>query len=108
MSESEALSAVQAVEKWKVYLWGRLFTLRTDHSALTTLLSPKFSDRAGARVARWQARLLPYAYHVAYTPAARSRLQTHSHVYLFPPQIQLMKLMVKKWLHSSQKTSIRC
>ena len=68
VSEREALSAVQAVERWKVYLWGRLFTLRTDHSALQTLLSPKFSGRAGARVARWQARLLPYAYHVVYTP----------------------------------------
>ena len=55
VSEREALSAVQSVERWKVYLWGRKFTLRTDHSALTTLLSPKFSGRAGARVARWQA-----------------------------------------------------
>ena len=71
VSEREALSAVQAVERWKVYLWGRKFTLRTDHSALTTLLSPKFSGRAGARVARWQARLLPYAYDVVYVSADR-------------------------------------
>ena len=71
VSEREALSAVQAVERWKVYLWGRKFTLRTDHSALTTLLSPKFSGRAGARVARWQARLLPYAYDVVYAPGNR-------------------------------------
>ena len=71
VSEREALSAVQAVERWKVYLWGRKFTLRTDHSALTTLLSPRFSGRAGARVARWQARLLPYSYEVVYTPGSR-------------------------------------
>ena len=68
VSEREALSAVQAVERWRVYLWGRKFTLRTDHSALITLLSPKFSGRAGARIARWQARLLPYAYDVVYAP----------------------------------------
>ncbi|XP_043191558.1 uncharacterized protein K02A2.6-like [Amphibalanus amphitrite] len=71
VSERETLSAVQAVERWRIYLWGRFFTLRTDHSALTTLLSPKFSGRAGARVARWQARLQPYAYRVVYTPGNR-------------------------------------
>ncbi|XP_043212789.1 uncharacterized protein K02A2.6-like [Amphibalanus amphitrite] len=68
VSELEALSAVLAVEHWKLYLWGRPFTLRTDHSALQTLLSPSFSGRAGARIARWQARLLPYAYTVQYVP----------------------------------------
>ncbi|XP_043212449.1 uncharacterized protein K02A2.6-like [Amphibalanus amphitrite] len=67
VSEREALSAVQAIERWKLYLWGRFFTLRTDHSALTTLLSPKCSGRAGARIARWQARLQPFAYEVVYT-----------------------------------------
>ena len=54
-----------------MYLWGRHFTLRTDHSALQTLLSPNFSGRAGARIARWQARLLPYAYTVTYVPGRR-------------------------------------
>ena len=55
----------------KNVLWSRYFTLRTDHSALTTLLSPKFSGRAGARVARWQARLMPYSYVVQYVPGDR-------------------------------------
>ena len=68
VSEKEALSAVNAVEHWRVYLWGRSFTLRTDHSALTTLLTPKSAKRAGARIARWQARLLPYSYTVEYRP----------------------------------------
>ncbi|XP_043229817.1 uncharacterized protein K02A2.6-like, partial [Amphibalanus amphitrite] len=64
VSEKEALSAVNAVEHWRTYLWGRSFILRTDHSALTTLLTPKTSNRAGARIARWQSRLLPYSYTV--------------------------------------------
>ncbi|XP_043205779.1 uncharacterized protein K02A2.6-like [Amphibalanus amphitrite] len=68
VSEKEALSAVNAVEHWRTYLWGRSFTLRTDHSALTTLLTPKTSNRAGARIARWQSRLLPYSYTVEYRP----------------------------------------
>ncbi|XP_043206121.1 uncharacterized protein K02A2.6-like [Amphibalanus amphitrite] len=68
VSEKEALSAVNAVEHWRTYLWGRSFTLRTDHSALTTLLTPKTSNRAGTRIARWQSRLLPYSYTVEYRP----------------------------------------
>ncbi|XP_037083880.1 uncharacterized protein K02A2.6-like [Pollicipes pollicipes] len=68
VSEKEALSAVNAIEHWRIYLWGRFFKLKTDHSALTTLLSPKSSNRAGARIARWQSRLLPYSYSVEYKP----------------------------------------
>ena len=68
VSEKEALSAVNAVEHWRIYLWGRSFTLRTDHSALTTLLTPQSANRAGARIARWQSRLLPYSYTVEYRP----------------------------------------
>lgn len=64
--EKEALACVWAVEKWRTYLWGRRFTLRTDHQALTTLLSTKGADRAGMRVARWSARLLCFTYDVEY------------------------------------------
>ena len=64
--EKEALGCVWAVEKWRTYLWGRKFTLITDHQALTTLLTPKGTDRAGMRIARWAARLLCCASTVLY------------------------------------------
>uniref|UniRef100_A0A9J7XM44 Reverse transcriptase domain-containing protein n=1 Tax=Cyprinus carpio carpio TaxID=630221 RepID=A0A9J7XM44_CYPCA len=64
--EKEALACVWAVEKWRTYLWGRKFTLRTDHQALTTLLCTKGADRAGMRIARWAARLLCFNYDVVY------------------------------------------
>ena len=56
------------IEHWRIYLWGRHFILRTDHSALTTLLSPQSANRAGARIARWQSRLMSYSYTVQYKP----------------------------------------
>lgn len=59
---------VWAVEKWRPYLWGRHFMLRTDHCALTTLLATKGIGRAGMRVNRWSARLLCYTYDVIYRP----------------------------------------
>lgn len=58
--EKEALACVFAVERWRTHLWGRRFTLRTDHRALSTLLATKGMNRAGLRIARWSARLLCY------------------------------------------------
>lgn len=70
--EKEALGCVWAVEKWRTLLWGRKFTLRTDHQALTTLLTSKGTDRAGMRIARWAARLLCFTYDVIYRPGSQN------------------------------------
>ncbi|CAM5080373.1 unnamed protein product [Natator depressus] len=58
--KKEALACVWATEKWRTYLWGCTFKLRTDHSPLTTLLTMKGLGRAGYRIARWSARLLSF------------------------------------------------
>ncbi|KAL0172252.1 hypothetical protein M9458_032563, partial [Cirrhinus mrigala] len=70
--EKEALACVWAVERWRTFLWGRRFTLRTDHQALTTLLATKGMGRAGMRIARWSARLLCFNYEVSYKPGSEN------------------------------------
>ncbi len=70
--EKEALACVWAVEKWRIYLWGRKIFLRTDHQALTVLLSPKGTDRAGMRIACWAARLLCFNYEVFYSSGSQN------------------------------------
>ncbi|KAG1952105.1 retrotransposable element [Pimephales promelas] len=70
--EKEALACVWATEKWRTYVWGHRFTLRTDHQALTTLLSTKGMGRAGMRIARWAARLLCFNYDVVYRPGSQN------------------------------------
>ncbi|KAJ8044581.1 hypothetical protein HOLleu_07364 [Holothuria leucospilota] len=65
--EKEALACVWACERWNTYLWGRKFTLRTDHKALVTLFS-KTSERQSLRLARWSCRLLKYNFEVEYQP----------------------------------------
>ncbi|CAM5115715.1 unnamed protein product [Eretmochelys imbricata] len=66
--EKEPLACVWATEKWRTYLWGCTFKLRTDHSPLTTLLTTKGLGRAGYRIARWSARLLSFNYELEYNP----------------------------------------
>lgn len=57
-SEHEALACLFVVEKWHVYLWGRHFTLQTNHQALTTSLSAGAVGRHPLRIFRWCAQLL--------------------------------------------------
>ncbi|XP_064464778.1 uncharacterized protein K02A2.6-like [Ornithodoros turicata] len=64
--EKEALACLWACEKWHVLLFGRKFTLCTDHQALVTLLSTQGTGRQPMRIARWAARLLQYNYTIAY------------------------------------------
>ena len=49
ISEKEALACVSAMNKFRIYLLGREFILRTDHRALETLLAHTGSKRVEAR-----------------------------------------------------------
>ena len=64
--EREALACVWAVERFRQYVWGRNFVLRTDHKPLIFLLNSKGIGKASARVDRWISRLLSYNYDCEY------------------------------------------
>ena len=64
VTEREGLACVWAIEKWHRYLWGREFVLRTDHQALTTLMTSRGIGRAGMRISRWACRLMEYSFTV--------------------------------------------
>lgn len=53
-------------------MWRRRFTLRTDHQALTTLLSINGMTRAGMRIASWSARLMCFQYNMQYHPGSQN------------------------------------
>ena len=67
-TKREALASIWACERWHFYLYGRSFTIRTDHSALTTLLSAKGVGRRPMRLMRWADRLLQYNFQVVHLP----------------------------------------
>ena len=68
VGEREALACVWACERWHMYLYGRHFTLRTDHQALTALLATTGSGHKPLRLYRWSKRLQAYNFTTQFTP----------------------------------------
>ncbi len=68
VGEREALACIWACERWHLYLYGRAFTLRTDHQALTALLSTSGTGHRPLRLHRWSDRLRQYNFDLKFTP----------------------------------------
>ena len=69
--EREALAIVFAVRRFHQYLYGRTFTLVTDHCPLCKILGEKESipPLAAARMHRWALLLSAYQYKIQYIPS---------------------------------------
>ena len=69
--EKEALGLVFGVIKFHEYLFGRKFTLITDHKPLLKILGPKTGvpPLAAARMQRWALILAAYTYEIQYKPS---------------------------------------
>ncbi|XP_048579360.1 uncharacterized protein K02A2.6 [Nematostella vectensis] len=84
--DKEALSIVFGVTRFHIYLYGRNFTLRTDHQPLMAILGPKrgIPPIAAMRMQRWATKLSAYSYDIQYRSSndhsnadALSRLPQH-------------------------------
>lgn len=68
--EKEALALVTAVERFHRFVWGRRFTLQTDHKPLVALLQTEntkgLKPTTAARLKRWALRLLGYDFKIEY------------------------------------------
>ena len=70
VTEVELLAVVETIKHFRPYLWGRHFTLVTDHAALKWLATMKESVAGGAssRLTRWSLRLQEYRFDVIHKP----------------------------------------
>jgi len=57
---------MRACEHWNFYVYGRRFTLVTDHQALKTLLTAGGTGHRLLRLHRWADRLFQYTFSVVY------------------------------------------
>ena len=66
--EKEALSIIFGVKRFHSFLYGRPFTLVTDHKPLTTIFHPGRSTPtlAAARLQRWAITLSAYRYSIQF------------------------------------------
>jgi hypothetical protein len=65
--ERELIGLVQTVRHWRSYLWGRSFTVRTDHYSLKYLLDQRLSTIPQHH---WVGKLLGFDFAVEYKPGA--------------------------------------
>ncbi|UYV72289.1 K02A2.6-like, partial [Cordylochernes scorpioides] len=68
ISELECLAIVESVDKFRVYLMDRKFTIFSDHHALQWLKTIK---NPSGRLFRWRLRLSSYEYEVRYIKGAQ-------------------------------------
>ena len=66
--EKEALAVTWACERFSQFLYGKHFSVETDHSPLVSLLSKKRLDELPIRIQRFRLRLLRFSYDVVYVP----------------------------------------
>ena len=68
-TELECAAVVWAVNYFRPYLYGKRFTIFTDHSALQWLLKLKtIKNGLTGRLARWQLQLQSFDYDIKYRP----------------------------------------
>ena len=72
INELELLGVVWSIEYFKNYLYGKEFTVITDHRALLSILKEHRSNKSyNSRLSRWVERLLPYQFSIEHLPGAK-------------------------------------
>lgn len=73
-TQKELLAIVFALTKFHYYIWGRQFTLYTDHHALTFIHTQK---ELNSMLTGWHDTILSYNFKVEYQPGIMNVLPDH-------------------------------
>ena len=75
INELELLGVVLYVEYFKYYLFGKTFTIITDHRAVLSIMKELRSNKSySSRLTRWVDRLLPSDFNIEHIPGAKMGL----------------------------------
>ena len=85
---------VYAIKHFRHYLYGRPFTVRTDHNALKWLQS--FKEPEG-QVARWLETFAQYDYNIEHRPGRSTRMPMPCPETLCQLQYQITQLRLTQW-----------
>ena len=71
VNELELLGVVWSVEYFKYYLFGKSFTIITDHRALLSIMKEHLSNKSyNSRLTRWVDCLLSFDFNIDHIPGA--------------------------------------
>ena len=75
VNDLELLGIVCSIDYFKYCLYGKDFTVMTDHRALVSNLKENRSNKSyNSRLSRWLGRLLPYNFTIEHMPGAKMGL----------------------------------
>ena len=84
VNELELLGVVWAIEYFKFYLFGKTFTVLTDHKALLSVLKSHHSKKShNSRLTRWIDRLLPFDFNIEHIPGNRMGLVDYCYIFYY-------------------------
>jgi hypothetical protein len=69
--ERELIGLVHGVRHWRAYLWGRHFTVKTDHYSLKYLLDQRLTTIPQHH---WVGKLFGFDFQVEYKPGATNTM----------------------------------
>ena len=72
VKELELLGIFWSIDYFKYYLYGKIYSVVTDHRALLSILKEHRSNKSyNSRLSRWIDRLLPYNFTIEHMPRAK-------------------------------------